>query len=238
MQIESFATQPMADAINAYVYSQYADDSDIQGWFAAQNVIAQGYIDWFNESPFALYTSSFISGPLLDWLMNGLYGIQRPVISTTTTNFTAGLGSMPLGTTALGNQVFTQSGTVQIASDDIYKRTLTWMLYLADGKQATTEWLRRRIARFLYGANGGDVSASDVINVRISPMPYPPTAGLGSGPLGSAPLGNYQSSNGVAKKALQITVPNLGNISQQFATMFASGYLPVPFQLQYEVIIS
>ena len=46
---------PMQDTIPAYPYQQYADDADIQAFFAAYNSLAQGYLDWYN-SPFLGFT--------------------------------------------------------------------------------------------------------------------------------------------------------------------------------------
>ena len=48
------------------------DDSDIQAFFYSYNALAQTYLDWFNQTPIGVYTNANISGPLLDWIANGL----------------------------------------------------------------------------------------------------------------------------------------------------------------------
>ena len=49
--IESFNTQPLPNVIPAYVYDQYSDDENVQGFFEVLNAMAQGYLDWFNQTP-------------------------------------------------------------------------------------------------------------------------------------------------------------------------------------------
>lgn len=148
---------PVQNIIGAYPYFQYASDENIQAFFQAENQLVQSYLDWFNGSPLGVYTSAGISGALLDWVAQGIYGIPRPVISTESSTFNGGLNSHALNTMQLNGDVITRSGTAQIASDDIYKRVLTWWLYRGDGKQMTVRWLKNRVARFLTGANGTDI---------------------------------------------------------------------------------
>lgn len=179
---ESFSVTPLQDVIPAYIYQQYSDDENIQAFATAYNQVARGYLEWFNTTPLAIYVSSSeygtgMSAPLLDWCATGIYGIPRPFLSSIKTAFLAGLNSTAINTRDLNGNIYLQSGTSTPASDDVYKRVLTWWLYLGDGHIFSVPWLRRRVARFLYGTNGGDINFDDVQNVRIAAQPLNPPPG-------------------------------------------------------------
>ena len=158
MQIESFDTLPLQQTIPSYLYWEYSDDENLQAFVDGYNSLTQGYVDWFNQTPLGLYTSPAINGPLLDWVGNGVYGIPRPVLSTQTTLTRAGYNADPYDTVPYDYLTFSSSGTAQLASDDIYKRLLTWNLYRGDGQMFTMGWLKNRVNRFLNGVNGTDYS--------------------------------------------------------------------------------
>jgi len=153
---ESFSTLPLQKQLGAYCYQQYADDPNIQAFFAAYNNIAQGYLDWFNNTPLGVYTSPAIAGPLLDWVGEGVYGIARPVLTSSVITKIAGYNSAPYNTVPYNGMLFSETGTAAVATDDIYKRVLTWHLYRGDGQQFSIFWLKNRINRFLNGVNGAD----------------------------------------------------------------------------------
>lgn len=161
MQIESFSTLPLQQTIPSYLYLEYSDDENLQAFIAAYNSLTQGYVDWFNQTPLGLYTSSSINGPLLDWIGNGVYGIPRPVLATQTSFTRAGYNADPYNTVPYNYLNFSSSGTAQLASDDIYKRLLTWNLYRGDGQVFTMGWLKNRVNRFLNGINGTDYPVLD-----------------------------------------------------------------------------
>ena len=77
------------------------------------------------------------TGDLLDWTANGLYGIARPT---------------------LGNA---------LATDDVYQRVITWAFYKGDGKAFNIRWLKRRIMRFLAGANGTDPGVNQTYQISV-----------------------------------------------------------------------
>lgn len=64
---------------------------------------------------------------LLDWVASGLYGILRPRLQ-----------GAP-------------------ATDDVFKRCITWAFYKGDGKTFSIRWLKRRLQRWLNGVNGTDI---------------------------------------------------------------------------------
>lgn len=156
MNIESFDTAPLQRVIPSYLYSHFSDDDDLQAFVAAQNALAQGYLDWFNNTPLGLYTSPNIKGCLLDWVAQGVYGISRPVLSMGKTYFVAGYNSSAYNAAPYDGAGLVRVGASSAANDDIYKRVLTWNLYRGDGQVFTIGWLKNRISRFINGANGSD----------------------------------------------------------------------------------
>ncbi|MDR3445989.1 hypothetical protein [Dyella sp.] len=161
--IENFSTTQLQNVIPSYLYQEYADDDDLQAFVDAQNALAQGYQNWFLQTPLGLYTAPSINGPLLDWVGQGVYGISRPVLSTQTSRRVAGYNEYTYNTFPYDGLKSSVTGTAQIASDDIYKRVLTWHLYKGDGYQFSVLWLKKRIARFLNGVNGTDYPVLDVL---------------------------------------------------------------------------
>ena len=234
MQIESFSTTPLPTAVKAYLYQQFADDPDLQAFFAGLNTTVQGYVNWFNSTPLGVYTSSAIQGPLLDWTGEGVYGIPRPSLSTLSTRSYGSYNTKAFNALPFNARIHVSSGTAQLASDDIYKRVLTWYTYLGDGRQASIPWLRRRVARFLFGVNGNDVTADKFSQVGII---QPATAFAGA--FGTAPF-NTQAFNTrkhrkiPAARALQIVLP-ASQIAQQFQILLNAGFLALPFQVKFTV---
>ncbi|GGA00535.1 hypothetical protein [Dyella caseinilytica] len=205
-QIESFQTLPLQAVIPSYLYFEYSNDDNLQAFVASQNSLAQGYLNWFLNNSLGLYTSPFIAGPMLDWIGQGVYGISRPVLSTQTVQRIAGYNSSPYNTVPYNNLTVTTSGNATIASDDIYKRAMTWSLYRGDGQVFTMQWLKNRINRFLNGANGADYAVQ-----------------------------NYPPSITVSGKTFTITAfasPALTALIE----LFANGALPIPFQYNFAFV--
>jgi hypothetical protein len=168
-QIESFATLPLQQCIPSYLYWQYSDDQDLQAFIASFNSLTQGYLDWFLNTPLGLYTSPNITGPLLDWIGQGVYGIPRPVLSTQSTTKIAGYNSAAYNTVPYNYLSYSASNTASLASDDIYKRMMTWNLYKGDGQMFTMGWLKNRVSRFINGANGADYPVlNEPPNITVS----------------------------------------------------------------------
>ena len=156
-------------AIPSYLYQQYTDDDDLQALVRAQNNYQQIYVDAFNNLNLPIYTQPQISGYLLDWVGSGIYGYARPALGAVL--YTV-LGPLD---TAYCNEIYmnefkkiVKSGKITIADDDIYKRCLTWHFYKGDGKYFNVRWLKRRVARFIYGVNGTDPISDTVSMYQIS----------------------------------------------------------------------
>lgn len=159
---------PLQNIIPSYLYVQYSDDEDLQAFVSSYNNITQGYLDWFNQNPLAVYTSPNISGALLDCIGYGVYGIRRPITATTGDFSSASYGLSPYAKIPYAGYKLTITGQPTPVNDDIYKRSLTWFTYLADGKQISMVWLKRRFARFAYGVNGSDVTADAYMDINIT----------------------------------------------------------------------
>lgn len=143
----------LSTVINAYLYEQYADDDDLQAFVTAYNQMAQVYVSWFATVGLPIYTG--LSGSLLDWVANGLYGTQRTSIASPPTA-ALGLLNTELLNTDVVNGYTLSTQTFYALSDDAFQRILTWNLYKGDRKRFGMRWLKRRIMRFLLGHNGTD----------------------------------------------------------------------------------
>lgn len=195
--------------LGSYVYQQYADDDAIQAFALSYNAMAQAYLDWFNTINLPVWTSPLLVGPLLDWVAQGLYGISRPLIPSVVTNTTGPINTMVLNTSPLNAWTVTESGTYQAATDDIYKRVLTWQLYRGDGPQMTLSWLKRRITRFLSGVGGVDSGVSSTYTVSVS----------------------------VASGVVTIGLP-AGSVSNTLKSLISAGDVNLPFQYSYTVTVA
>jgi hypothetical protein len=163
-------TLPLTTQIQSYIYQEFADDLNVVAFSDSYNAISQSYLDWANQTPLSVWSNPNVSGPLLDWIGQGIYGISRPVFSSLVRKFQAGLGVLPLGTTALAEGRLFQSGTATTATDDYYRRTLTWWLYAGNGRYFNVEVLRLKVARFIFGANGSDVTLAQAQAIHIEPQ--------------------------------------------------------------------
>lgn len=235
MQIESFSVTPLAEVVPSCVYGQFSDDPDIQSFFAGLNTTAQGYVDWFANTPLSVYTLPAINGPLLDWIGQGIYGISRPVISTITSRSFGAYNTVPYNTRAYGTRKQVNSGTAQAASDDIYKRTLTWYTYAGDGRQMSIMWLRRRVARFLFGANGTDIPVDYLQQVSISRNSAGFSGAYGSAPYNTQAYGTRRTRRNLSARSLTIGIPP-SPVAQTFVALLNEGYLALPFQVKFNVV--
>ena len=234
---ESFSQAPLPAVVPAYVYVQYNDDPYVTAFFTAYNELAQGYLNWFNETPLPVWTSPNVSGSLLDFIGTNLYNTPRPVISSESSSSSGAMATDPMATQAMASFILNTSGTAQPADDDLYKRTLTWIHYKGDGYQATIEWLRRRIARFLYGANGGDIDVGLITNVSISATGSLSQMAMDSLAMNAQAMNSARVSNVNLRGVIYITIPST-TVSQYFIDLFTAGYLPAPFQMAYNIGIA
>jgi len=238
MLTESFSQVPLTQVILSYLYQEYQDDEDLQAFVNSFNGISQGYLDWFSNTPLSVYTSPNISGPLLDWVGQGLYNIFRPVLSNSTSRSYGSYNTAPYDTLAFRVRHKITSGSSSLANDDLYKRTLTWHTYLGDGRQMSVIWLRRRVARFLYGVDGTDIPDISLLNnVSITRSSTGYMGRFASSPYNTQAYSTRKSKENLSARSLQIRIPS-GVTSSQFKSIFDGGFLATPFQVKISVLIS
>jgi hypothetical protein len=223
---------PIVKQILSYLYWQYRDDEDLQAFVDAYNQISQYYLDWSNATPLGVYTLSTISGQLLDWIALGIYGQVRPALPTgTDMNFG------PIDTVTNNVAPINASGVISgrhfiSTSDDIFKRVMTWNLYKGDGKRFTSQWLKRRVARFLTGKNGTDPGIQQTYDVSVQAQSF--QNGFGRFAFGIDQFGY--------KKAALIKILNSSsydpNVLAALQEIVLSRAVNLPFQYQFSVVLA
>ena len=159
----------LTTVIPSYLYQQYTDDDDLQGFVDSQNILQQDYVDTFNALNLPIYTGPIVAGALLDWVGRGVYGMARPALGQNRLNIFGPLNTFGANWIAPMWFQYTASMEVEfgfneigfygpqqvyLTNDDIYRRVLTWHFYKGDGNYWSTRFLKRRIWRFLYGVDG------------------------------------------------------------------------------------
>ncbi len=225
----SGAYQVLQQVPPAYLYAQYSDDADLQAFFAAYNALAQGYLEWFTDTPLGVYTNSNISGPLLDWIAEGIYGVSRPVIATEFQYQKGAYNTQGFNTSAFNGNNVTITGTAQQTTDDYYKRVLTWIFYRNDGQQFSMTWLKKRIARFLYGSDGSDVSVGQINNVSIVQKTFVIEGNYNSSAFNSVPY-NVPETENIESIQLTAYLPT-STAASIFADFLAQNIIPFPLQV-------
>lgn len=223
----------------SYLYTQYADDVNLQSFVSAYNTMTQEYLDWFNTINLPIYTVQ--SGTMLDWVATGLYGIPRPTIANGFLAWSAPLNSWAMNTIPLNGIDETPAGTPQYVTDDYYKRIVTWFFYKADGQVFTINWLKRRIVRFCLGVDGSSPAISTTPNVSVvfelgNVVTITINTNISITALVSAQYGRAQY--GVTHYG-ETEVTSVAFITRPSAIMLKnaidSGILPLPFQFTYQV---
>lgn len=210
--------------IKSYLYVQYADDDNLQAYVAAYNGCTQAYVDWFNTVCLPYYPG--LTGDLLDWVAEGLYGEVRVPLASPVTPAEGMLNTEVLNSlTPLGmlNSYVPPSQTVFNLSDDLFQRVITWNFFKGDGKRFTQSWLKRRIMRFIMGANG------------IPPTPDLP--GFTIGAETTSPV-SVVISGGLLTVAIDQSLLSLladvdPTVLQLFRLAFLGGVLDLPVQFTY-----
>lgn len=156
----------LTKSLPQYLYQQYNDDEDLLAFVDAFNSIVQEYMDFLSGVNLPVYTG--LTGELLDLVMEGVYGIDRPVLP-----YGVGMSHGPLNTITLNSHVLNAyeiHGPAQyfLTTDDTYKRIGTWYKWIGDGKQFNIRWAKRRIKRFLTGTDGGPGDTSQTYDVGIT----------------------------------------------------------------------
>lgn len=138
--------------IPSYLYVEYNDDDNLQGFVSAQNQLAQQLMDRLTAINLPIYTG--LIGAYLDWVAQGLYGMTRPYLPTGTNRNYGAYNTFAYNVNAYNGYRVLSPMEVFITNDDIFKRIMTWNFYKGDGFTFNVTWLKRRIMRFLLGENG------------------------------------------------------------------------------------
>ena len=152
----------------SYLYLQYQDDDNLQAFVDAYNATATDYLNWFRTINLPVYTSSTITGDLLDWVAQGIYGMPRPVLATGVIETRGPYNTWELNQIQIDGSLVYNTGQYFLTNDDLFKRCLTWNHFKGDGMICNVVWLKRRFMRFLLGVNGVDPGISDTTPVSIS----------------------------------------------------------------------
>lgn len=235
----------LTQAIPSYLYEQYADDDDLQAFVAAYNGLAQQYVTWFATIGLPVYTSTNISGSLLDWIAQGLYGIVRPSLSSGRNRDVGPYNTVVYNTLAYNRRRIIGPSNITFTSDDIFRRIITWNFYKGDGNKFNVRWLKRRIMRFLIGVNGTapnidntylisiTFGAGNVVSIRLP--------GAGTRSLTGGALYNRFRFNTMAYNAIRTNFtpgsPNPFPDASVLKQAIDSGVLQLPFQFQVSVSI-
>lgn len=158
----------LTKTIPSYLYQQYSGDTDLEAFVSGYNTIAQEFVDWFNTIGLPIYTGDQINGLLLDWVGEGVYGLPRPVLSNGQYKTLGLYGSVKYGTHKYGTGQTVNSAPYYATPDEVYKRILTWRFYKGDGFVFSTEWLKRRVMRFLNGTNGTAPNIDNTYQVSVT----------------------------------------------------------------------
>jgi hypothetical protein len=242
----------LKNVLPSYVYQEYSDDDDAQAFVKAQNDLQQNYVDTFNALNLPIYTGSIISGALLDWVANGLYGYKRPWIFAQR-SFAYGMPNTygPNYFLPINTVVHTLPRGAIVADDDFYKRALTWHYMKGDGKYFNVRWLKRRIKRFLIGVNGSSplvnetnqISVTFGANMEVTIRFITIIRNVVGGAICNEFGPNGTHKRGRFKKIPLNTIVTTFQVlpplpyMTRFAEAVASGILELPFQFTYNVVI-
>lgn len=235
-------TQTMS-VLPSYLYQEYNDDDDMQAFVAAYNTYAQAFLDWFLSLHLPIYTADPISGALLDWVAEGLYGMARPALGSGLVTTTIG----PFNTYLFNELEFNELRAVGssdnvLVTDDIFRRILTWHIEKAYGKTFNIRWLKLRIVQFLNGLNGIPLSIDNTYGVSVTLGPgnqvninfltskVTGMTGLIFNDIGA--LFNQSQFNEL--DVTSVPLPPVGNVALLRAAI-ESGALELPFQFTYIV---
>ena len=201
------APTTQTSVIPSYLYQEYQTDDELQAFVQAYNQLAQEYINTFNSINLPIYTSNYITGALLDWVAEGLYGMTRPILLTGKIQTIGPFDTYDLNSITFNGVQYIGPPDVAATTDDIFKRIITWNFYKGDGRHFNIRYLKKRIARFLAGINGTDPPIDQTYDISV----------------------------GFAGNQVIITLTNAGMYAPNFQGAMEAGALQFPFQFTTSV---
>lgn len=230
--------------IPSYLYQEYSDDSDLQAFVHSYNSMMQDIVDTFNALNLPIYTQNPVSGALLDWVGQGLYGYSRPSLEYQFPTITGPYNTGEYNTQIYNYWQYLFPSDPALVSDDIYRRCLTWHFSKGDGKYFCVQWLKRRIMRFLMGTNGVNVNvdqtyqvsvtfgASKDVTIRLVLIDRT----ISSGALYNDNSFQYNVLFYGEVNTVAINFPPLPNMTD-FANAVRAGILELPFQFIWDPVV-
>jgi hypothetical protein len=226
----------------SYLYQEYADDDNLQAFVAAYNELTQIYVSWFATGLLPVYTSDTITGALLDWVAQGLYGIIRPALGSGENHTIGPFNTLTYNSLAYNKRKLIGPADVTVVSDDVFKRIITWNFYKGDGNRFNIRWIKRRVVRFLIGEDGSapnidqtyDVSVTTgpgIINIALSIG----TRSITGGALYNRFGYNRRAYNGLSTQF--VPGPPTYPLASVFKEAMDAGVLQMPLQSQVVVSI-
>lgn len=231
----------LQDVIASYLYQEYSDDDDLQAFVIAFNNLAQQYVDIFNGLNLPAYSG--LTGPLLDWVAQGLYGFTRPVLPSGRNRNIGPLNTYRFNVLRAEQVKIIQPTQFYATTDDVFKRIMTWHLYRGDGRQFDIRYLKRRVQRFLTGTNGTGGQTDQTYQVSITFGPnYEVDINLQSkriiatgGAFYNVSRFNTSRANQVNTRTIMVPVSPLAPI---FKAAMDAGALEFPFMWDVTVNVS
>lgn len=165
--IYAIAGVAIAGEAIAGTYPAVNPKSDLQAFVDAYNELAQQMLNSMNLLGLPVYTG--LSGNMLDWAAEGIYGIQRPTLPVAVAFSPEGVYNTEAYNVLPYNwDVENLSNQFYPVTDDYFKRIITWNFYKGDGFQYTTTWLKRRVKRFINGVNGVNPDIQDTYEISVT----------------------------------------------------------------------
>lgn len=156
----------LTNTIESYLYKQFDDDPSLQAFVASFNGMTNVYVQWFATISLPVYTG--LSGSLLDWVAQGLYGFERPILSSGKFKAIGPLNTYQLNTQTIDTYRIVGPKNLAVTTDDAFQRCITWNFYKGDGTRFNIRWLKRRIMRFLIGANGTAPNIDQTYSISVT----------------------------------------------------------------------
>jgi hypothetical protein len=230
--------------IPSYLYQEYSDDDDLQAFVAAQNSMMQDIIDTFNGLNLPIYTKNPVSDKLLDWVAQGVYGINRPILVSGQYKTLGPYNTGEYNTQEYNYWDLLYPNQLAVTNDDIFRRIITWHVSKREGKYFTIPWLKKRIMKFLIGTNGTQPNVDQHYQISITFGPNSEVTirfvlGIRTITGGAIYNANNFKYNTMKYNELDSTytpLPPLPNMVD-FARAVSSGVLELPFQFTWNVEI-
>jgi hypothetical protein len=223
----------LANTIPSYLYVQYNDDDDLRAFVDAYNTMTQAYVTWFATTNLGDYTS--LSGGLLDWVAQGLYGFTRPLLGAGRNRNLGPLNTYLFNQLAMNATKRIGPQNVTAVTDDVFQRVMTWTFYKGDGFVVNIRWLKRRIMRFLTAANGTapNIDNTYPVSVTIGGNTITISISQGRRKLTKGTLNSYTFNSFAMNSGNTVFMPSpFGSFTLDtvFEEAIFAGVLPLPFQ--------